>query len=182
VDRARCGSVECTMKRFFLLSGRCKPVAALLLAAWIAAATPGQASGNTARMALDDVRATAKDWQPDAILTSIYTASADADGKADAWDYGFYSPKNGNYLNVTAKGRSIDTLQIAVGQTAAVPSDFLDSNEVVAAAAKAGMKSDSMRMRLTKAQWLVNNGDQKGDMSLWLNPRTGRVIKRQRVQ
>lgn len=179
--RASCGGGKKVMRRVFLLFRRRKTFLGLMAGIWIAAAAPGHAAGNTARAALDDVIETAKHWHPDAILTSVYTASADVDGRATSWAYGFYSPKNGKYLNVTAKGRSIDTLEITVGQSEPVPANFLDSDAVVAAASKAGMNADTMRMRLTKSQWLVNDGDQKGALSIWLNPRTGRLIKRQIV-
>jgi len=39
-----------------------------------------------------------------------------------------------------------------------------------------------MRMQLTRAQWVINSGDQEGALSVWLNPRTGRLIKKQAVQ
>ena len=154
----------------------------LLAAILTAGSLPGYAAGNTARVALENAIETAKQWRPDAVLTSIYTTTADIDGKALSWSYGFYSPKAASYLNVTARGRSIETLEIAVGQTAAVSSDFVDSNLAVAEATKAGIKADAMRMRLTKTEWLVNSGDQKGALTIWLNPRTGKLIKRQTVQ
>jgi hypothetical protein len=154
----------------------------LLAACWMLGPRPAYAAGNTARVALENAIETAKKWQPDAILTSIYTASADIDGKSVSWAYGFYSTKAGKHLNVTARGRAIETLEIAVGQTASVPTDFLDSNQVIAEATKAGVQSDSLRMRLTRTEWLVNSGDQKGDLTVWLNPRTGKLIKRQTIQ
>jgi len=154
----------------------------LLAAFFMVGSLPVHAAGNTARVALESVIAAAKQWRPDAVLSSIYTTTADIDGKAVSWSYGFYSPKAGSYLNVTARGRSIETLEIAVGQTDAVSADFLDSHQAVAEAVKAGIQADTMRMRLTKTEWLVNSGDHKGALTIWLNPRTGKLIKRQTVQ
>jgi len=170
------------MRRSLFVSVRCSTVLALVAVVMIASATPGYAAGSTARAALEDAIETARKWHPDAILTSVYTASADVDGKGASWSYGFYSPKAGNYLNVTSTGRAINTLEVSVGQTEAVPADFLDSDQVVAEATKSGVMAQTMRMRLTKTEWLVNTGDQKGALTVWLNPRTGKVIKRQTVQ
>jgi hypothetical protein len=170
------------MRRSFLISMRCTMALAVIVAVGIYGATPGYAAGSTARTALESAIEAAKQWRPDAILSSVYTAGADIDGKSTSWSYGFYSPKAGSYLNVAARGRSITTLEIAVGQNVAVPADFLDSDLAVAAATKAGIKAESMRMRLTKTEWLVNSGDQKGALTIWLNPRTGRLIKSQKVQ
>jgi hypothetical protein len=154
----------------------------LLAAALLLGAPALHAAGNLARAALDDATAAAKQWKPDAILTSVSSNTVDIDGKGVAWFYSFYSLKANSYLAVTSKGRSIDTMQIGTGQTDSVPADFLDSDKAMAEAVKAGLKGDAMRMQLTRAQWVINSGDKKGDLSVWLNPRTGRLIKRQAVQ
>ena len=170
------------MKRFADNSIRTGAALTLIAAALLLSPAPGYTAGNTARAALNDATETAKKWRPDAILTSISASAVDADGKGSSWLYGFYSPKAGNYLIVTAKGRSLDTLELGSGQKEAVPAEFLDSDQAMAEAAKAGLKSETMRMRLSRTEWLVNGGDQKGALSVWLNPRTGRLIKRQAVQ
>jgi len=170
------------MRKSFLIRLRFNAVLVLIAAAFAAVSPPVYAAGNTARGALQEAVKTAQQWRPDAVLTSVYTATADVDGKGVSWSYGFYSPEARKYLNVTAKGYSISTLEITIGQTEAVPPDFLDSDQVIAEATKAGVKAETMRMRLTKTEWLVNSGDQKGDLTVWLNPRTGKLIKRQTVQ
>ena len=153
-----------------------------MAACFVLGSLPGYAAGNNARVALDAAIEAAKKWQADAVLTSVYTPSADIDGKSAAWSYGFHSAKAGNYLNVTARGRSIETLEVGVGQNDAVATDFMDSDLVIAEAAKTGVPVENVRMRLTKTEWLVNTGDQKGAVTLWLHPRTGKLIKRQTVQ
>ena len=170
------------MKRFGDNSIRTGAALTLIAAALLWSPAPGYAAGNTARATLNDATETAKKWRPDAILTSISASAVDAEGKGTSWLYGFHSPKAGNYLIVTAKGRSLDTLELGSGQKEAVPAEFLDSDQAMAEAAKAGLKSDTMRMRLSRTEWLVNGGDQKGALSVWLNPRTGRLIKRQAVE
>jgi hypothetical protein len=148
----------------------------------VAGVAPGFAAGTTARVALEKAIETGQQWQSDAILTSIYTATADIEGRSTFWTYGFFSPKAGKYFNVTVRGRVVETLEIAVGQKEVVPNDFLESDQVIAEAMKAGVQADAVRMRLTKNEWLVNSGDQKGALTVWLNPRTGKLIKRQAVQ
>jgi hypothetical protein len=155
---------------------------ALVAALLILGSLPGHAAGITARAAVDKAIETALQWRPDAILTSIYTATADVEGRSTFWTYGFHSPRAGNYLNVTVRGRAVETLEIAVGQKEMIPKDFLESDQVIAEAVKAGIEAETVRMRLTKTEWLVNSGDQKGALTVWLNPRTGKLIKKQVVQ
>ncbi|MBI2819262.1 MAG: hypothetical protein HYX73_04715 [Acidobacteria bacterium] len=170
------------MRKSFLIRLRFAAVLVLIAAPFAAVSQPVYAAGYTARAALQEAVKTAQQWRPDAILTSVYTTTADVDGKGVSWSYGFYSPKAHKYLNVTAKGYSVSTLEITIGQTEAVPADFLDSDQVIAEASKAGVKAEIMRMRLTKTEWLVNSGDQKGDLTVWLNPRNGKLIKLQTVE
>jgi len=169
------------MQKTLLISSRFQATL-FLMASLMAFATSGYAAGNKARAALEDATATAKKWRPDAILTSISSNSVDAEGRGVAWFYSFYSPKARSYLAVTARGRAIDTLELGTGSNSAVPAEFIDSDSAMAEAVKAGVKGESLRMRLTRTEWLVNSGDQKGALSVWLNPRTGRLIKRQTVQ
>lgn len=144
--------------------------------------SPVYAAGNTARAAINDVTTEAKKWQPDAVLTSVSSLTVDKDGKAASWFYGFYSPKTRKFLNVTAKGRAIETLELPTGQTAAVNGDFLDSDKIMEQAAQSGLKGDSPRIQLTRTSWLVSGGSQKGDVILFLNPLTAKLIKRQSVE
>jgi len=154
----------------------------LLAGMLLAPASEIYAANSAARVELGDAVQEATKWQPDAILTSVSSLTVDTEGNAATWFYGFYSPKAGKWLNVTAKGRSIETLELGTGQTEAVPTDFLDSDKAMQAAAKLGVKGDAPRMGLSRAAWLISGGDKKGSVAVWLNPRTGRLIKRQTVQ
>ena len=140
------------------------------------------AAGNTARAVLDDAIEAAQKWRPDAILTNVSSVSVGTDGRAPTWFYSFYSPKSRGFLNVTAKGRSIDTLELETGQKETVPVDFLDSDKVMEAAAKAGLKGESPRMGLTRTAWIVSGGQTKGDSTLWISAKTGKFLRRQAVQ
>jgi len=162
---------------------------ALILAAWPAAAQVNErpqyrasSGGTKARTMLNEAIAAGKKWQPDAILTSISTFSADTQGGASNWFYGFYSPKNDSYLNLTARGFSLDPLQAATGKREAVAADFLDSDQVMAAAVRLGIKGTSPTMGLTGNTWIVMGGTETGNTGVFLNARTGKLIKRQVVQ
>ena len=140
------------------------------------------AAGVTARAALADAIEAAKKWKPDAVLTNVTSITVGPDGKGTTWFYGFYSARTNAFLNVTAKGRMIETLEVGTGQKDSLPAEFMDSDAIMDAAIKAGLKGTSPRMGLTRAAWIVNGGTDKGDVGVWLNPRTGNVIKRQAVQ
>lgn len=172
---------EIRMQKMLLIRSRFQATL-FLMVAMLAVVASGYAAGNRARAALEDATATAKKWRPDAILTSISSNSVDSEGRGAAWFYSFYSPKARSYLAVTARGRAIDTLELGTGSNVAVPAEFIDSDGAMAEALKAGVKGESLRMRLSRTEWLVNSGDQKGALSVWLNPRTGKLIKRQTVQ
>jgi hypothetical protein len=157
-------------------------LARLLLVCYLAISGSSlYAAGVTARAALADAIAAAKQWKPDAILTNVTSITVGPDGKGTTWFYGFYSPRSNAFLNVTAKGRMIDTLEVGTGQKDPLSQEFLDSDAIMDAAIKAGMKGASPRMGLTRTAWIVNGGSDKGDVGVWLNPRTGAVIKRQAV-
>jgi hypothetical protein len=162
---------------------------ALVLTAWPAAAQSSPlpqyragSGGTKAHAMLDEAVAAGKKWQPDAILTSISTFSADMQGGASNWFYGFYSPKKDTYLNVTAKGFSLEPLQATTGKKQALPADFLDSDQVMAAAVKLGIKGTSPTMGLSGNTWIVMGGTETGNTGVFLNARTGTLIKRQVVQ
>jgi hypothetical protein len=154
----------------------------LLLASLLTVPEALHAAGNTARAALADAVTAAKEWKPDAILTNVTSITVGPDGKGMTWFYGFYSPRANAFLNITAKGRMIDTLEVGTGQKDRLPTEFLDSDVIMDAAIKLGMKGASPRMGLTSSAWIVNGGSEKGDVGVWLNPRTGQLIKRQAVQ
>ena len=154
-----------------------------LLAVLVAvASSTAHAAGNTAKAALQQATEVAKEWKPDAVLTSISCSAVGEDGKGTTWFYGFYSPRSDSYLNVTAKGRQIEPLEVGAGRKESLPSDFIDSDQAMTEAIKLGIKGKAPTMGLTRAAWIVNGGSANGDTGVWLNPRTGRLIKRQVMQ
>ena len=66
----------------------------LALVALILFLAPAQAAADgTAKSGLAQAIQLGKKWQPDAVLTSIGTPGADANGKSRLWQYDFYSKK-----------------------------------------------------------------------------------------
>ena len=157
-----------------------KWVTGLILSAGmvLSLAVPVHAAGNPAKAAVDDATETAKKWKPDAILTRISSTTVDVDGKSSIWFYLFYSPKAGGYLNVTAKGRAMETLELGVGEKTALPAEYLDSPAIMAEANKAGLQGDARRMNLDRTAWIVSGSN----IAVFLNPKTGKLVKRQKVQ
>jgi hypothetical protein len=131
---------------------------------------------------LNEVMAASKKWQPDAILTSIATFSADPQGGAAKWFYGLYSPKQGRYLNITVTGRALEQLPAGTGKDEAIPSDFLDSDQIMAEAVKLGIKGTGPTMGLSGNTWIVMGGTAIGNTGVFLDAKTGKLIKRQLVQ
>jgi hypothetical protein len=162
---------------------------AVILVAWPGAAQVNErpqyragSGGTKARAMLNEAIEAGKKWEPDAMLTSISTFSADMQGGASNWFYGFYSSKKNSYLNVTARGFSLDQLQAATGKKEAVPTDFLDSDQVMTAAVKLGIKGTSPTMGLSGNTWIVMGGTETGNTGVFLDAKTGKLIKRQVVQ
>lgn len=106
------------------------------------ALTPSFAA-STAKEALKDVTAAAQKWQPDAVLTHISTLMARGDGKADQWLYTFYSPKAKKSAIVTVRDKTVDvTADVRNTSTDPLGGDYVDSDKVMEAATKAGLKLD----------------------------------------
>lgn len=134
------------------------------------------AAGSKARGALEDVTNNAKQWKPDAVLTSVSTNAVNPDGTAAVWFYHFYSRKADQHLNITSKGRALDPLEVGTGPTAAVAADFIDSDHAMQAAVARGLKGESPQMGLTSKGWIVSGGSNAGDVAVTLNARTGAMI------
>jgi uncharacterized protein YxeA len=154
----------------------------LVIALVAVASSTAHAAGNTAKVALKQATDAAKEWKPDAVLTSISSSTVGEDGKGTTWFYGFYSRRADSYLNVTAKGRTVETLEVGTGRKESLAADFIDSDQAMAEAIKLRIRGKGPSMGLTRTAWIVNGGSVKGDTGVWLNPRTGRLIKRQTME
>jgi hypothetical protein len=156
-------------------------------------ATPA-AAASSAKAALTQVKAAAATWQADAVLTHISTLTAKSDGKANSWLYTVYSPKAKKSAIITARDGKIE-VEPDVRNTYIAPltTDFLDSDKVVEAARKAGLKTgkDGIGLGLTtfgqatgkpRVYWTVTVMGADSFSSVTLDPKDGTLIKRDDVK
>ena len=144
------------------------------------------AGGATARAGLGKSTEIAKKWQGDAVLTSISSLEVQPDGTAKTWLYMFYSPASKKYNIVTVKGTSFEGLEVNSGMSLPIVGEFLDSDRAVAEARKNGMKGSSISVGLNmggigkdaRLYWSVNGGFEKGDVSVTLDGKTGKFVKK----
>lgn len=126
--------------------GICK--AAAFLVAFVFCAPLGGVHGSaagrpaTARTLLTEARQAAARWQPDAVLVSVTALQANDDGTAPpsilGWNYTFHSPKSGKWAGFHAGPQGIERVELPAGFTQPVPSDFVDSDRVLAEVRKNG--------------------------------------------
>ena len=145
-----------------------------------------EAAGQTAKAALQGVVATARKWQPDAVLVSLSTDKAKSDGTSDEWKYSFYSPASKKRFVATARGTKVDGREVRLGFSTEPMADFIDSNKAMQEAKKNGLKGNepSMAVKLQGAGkaadffWIVNGGYNKGDVSIFLEAKSGKFVNR----
>ena len=145
-----------------------------------------QAADPLARTQLTKTVAMAKQWVPDAVLTSISSIMVNKDGSGKQWLHSFYSPKTKRYMIITVKANSIDTSEVRTGFAGPIGEDFIDSDKAMAIAKKSGLKGSSYSMGLnmmgaagmnSSPVWSVNGGFDKGDVSVMLDAKTGKVLR-----
>ena len=147
----------------------------------------------TAKSALDAVQAAGKKWQADAVLTHVSTLTATADGKARSWLYTYYSPKAKKSAIVTASDTNLEIDEVRNTSVDPLTTDFLDSDKVLDAASKAGLKlgTDEVMLGLTTVGqatgkpfvcWAVTVMSAGTLSSVTLDPKTGALIKRDEVK
>lgn len=168
---------------------------AFVLAVSIALVTAAPAlAASTARTALGEVMAQAKKWQPDAVLTHVSTLTAKADGKSRSWLYTVHSPKAKKSAIVTTRDLKAELEE--VGRNTSIDplaADFLDSDKVVDAARKAGLKvgTDDIGLGLTtfgqatgkpRVYWAVSVMSADSMSSVTLDAKDGALVKRDDVK
>lgn len=163
------------------------------VAAVLVAATPAVAA-STARAALDGVQAQAKKWQPDAVITHVATLTAKADGTAREWLYTVYSPGKKKSAIATARDLKIEFDEVDRNTSVSpLASDYLDSDKVMDAARKAGLKTgaDGIGLGLTtfgqatgkpRVYWTVTVMDNDRMSSVTLDARDGAFVKRDEMK
>ena len=177
------------MKKF--ISGFVRLIA---LGFGLAVLTPLAFANATAKSALKNVEAAAKKWQADAVLTHISTLNAKPDGKAASWLYTYYSPKVKKSAIVTASGNKVETDEVLHNTSIDPLSEgFLDSDKVMAAAAKAdpAMGNADAALGLTtfgkatgkpRVCWAVTVTTEAGFSSVTLDANNGALIKKDHVK
>ena len=149
---------------------------------------------STAKAALNEVQAAGKKWQADAVLTHVSTMTGNADGKAKSWLYTVYSPKLKKSAIITSMDTKLEIDEV-FHNTSVHPLavDFLDSDKVLEAASKAGLKlgTSGILLGLTtfgqaagkpRVYWTVTVTSAEMMSSVTLDPKTGALIKRDDVK
>ena len=154
--------------------------------AGLAVASVVAAAGQTAKASLSQVVATARKWQPDAVLVSLSTDKAKSDGTSDDWKYSFYSPASKKRFVATARGTKVDGREVRLGFSTEPMGDFIDSDRAMQEAKKNGLKGNepSMAVKLQGAGkgaeflWIVNGGYNKGDVAIFIEAKSGKFVNR----
>jgi hypothetical protein len=167
--------------------------AAATLLAVHALPAPAAGDGSTARGAVKVATAAAKNWQSDAVLTSVSTLEASPDGKSAKWAHLYYSIKTKKgYLVDVAGGKVVTATEVRPHVTDAVETAFIDSDRAMAVAKANGVETKgrpySMALRLTGKNtkkpitaWLVGGGFSKGAVAVAVDAKTGKFEFRQEI-
>lgn len=142
---------------------------------------PALAEGLTARAALPQVLARAKEWQADAALVHLSTTKVQAHGKASEWLYSFYSPATKKRCVVAARPGSVTVKEVTLGSDTEPLGEFVDSDKAAEVAAKNGLKGNEPSMSVLRprgapasgTRWLVTGGFEVGDTTITLDAKTG---------
>ena len=164
---------------------KCGMLAALILIL-SSAGSIAYAAGLTAKASLTQVAAAGKKWKGDAVLVSLSSVKVHLDGTAAEWKYSFYSPGSRKRCVVTANTSGIRTKDVNLGYSTEPLGDFIDSDKAMQEAKKNGLKGNDLNMavkfqgtgRSAAAYWIVNGGFAKGDVSIFLEAKTGKFSSR----
>jgi hypothetical protein len=115
----------------------------------------GPARFTTAKAALQAATARAKSWQGDAVLVDLNTYPVNPDGTARVWNYIFYSElAPGKAYSVTmgmeesAKEFPLDSAAAKAPRAKIALREFLDSDQAVQAAQRAGFSTTGKKLFL----------------------------------
>lgn len=163
-----------------------------LLAAPLVLVHAAQAA-QTAKAAITQAAPVAAKWQADAQLAHVSTLRGQGDGRAASWLCTYYSPKAKKSAIVTVRDGGKVEVDADVRNTSidAIGSDFVDSDQAAAAAAKAGLKLDKGAKDLgfglvvggqatgkPRLYWSVTVSSDKGMSSVTLDGKTAAFVKR----
>ncbi|HXH73249.1 MAG TPA: hypothetical protein VNI58_10585 [Mariprofundaceae bacterium] len=165
-----------------MMNRRFQKLAMLTMVMVVMGADAALAGGLTARSALPQVIAAGKQWQGDAVLVSLSSISVHADGTADEWKYAFYSPGADKRCVITANGSNVKLMEVRLGYSTKDLGDFIDSDQAMQEAKKHGLKGNEPNMSVNyqgsgpseATYWIINGGYATGDVSVFLDARTGK--------
>jgi len=136
----------------------------------------------TARASLSEAQDAAKSWRADSVLTHISTSRVSENGTAKEWIYEFYSPKAKIWFYVSAQGERIEGTETGFGKSDVLADMFFDSDRAMQTAKAHGLKGKTPGMSLAiyrfggnpVAYWMVSGGYEKGDVTIFLEAKTGK--------
>jgi len=118
--------------------------------------------------------------RPDAVLVAIDTSTANPDGSAYTWAYLYYSSKAGDQtlIMIDDEGK----VSQFPGMTAFTKpiSDFIDSDQAMAAAVAAGLKTNNFGMKMSlknadRAEWFIPGSD----LSYTIDAISGKLLSKE---
>lgn len=154
-------------------------------------------AAQTAKAAITQATPAAAKWQADAQLTHVSTLRGQGDGRAASWLCTYYSPKAKKSAIVTVRDGGKVEVDADVRNTSvdAIGTDFVDSDQAVAAAAKAGLKFDQGAKGLgfglvvggqatgkPQLYWSVMVSSDKGMSGVTLSGKDAAFIKRDDIK
>jgi hypothetical protein len=160
-------------------------IGAVIATFLVAGSGMATAADLTAQAARPQAVAAARKWRPDAMLTHVSSITVNADGSAKSCLYTFYASRSKKSLIVTAAGTTLETLEVPNTSVQPIGEGFLDSNQAMREAKKHDLKGSSPSMGLVvmgftgAPTWSVNGGFAEGDVSVILDGKTGKFIRRQ---
>jgi hypothetical protein len=158
---------------------------------------PQAQAAQTAKAACARAAAPAAKWRPDARLTHVSTLRGQGDGRAANWLCSYYSAQAKKSAIVTVRDGGKVEVDADVRNTSvdAIGSDFVDSDQAVAAAAKAGLKFDKGTKELglglvvggqaaggAQLYWSVTVSHDKGFSGVTLRGKDAAYVKRDDVK
>jgi len=168
--------MEISTKQFLLVLCH-----ALLFGVWTASDLQAGSTLPTARSHLAAVETEALKWQPDAVLVSVNTSTADPEGGAYTWAYLYHSPElNQQMAFMVGEDGALNQFPGYGTAFTTTIGDFIDSNQAMAAAVAAGMKTNDYGMTMAlknadRVEWFIPGPD----YSYTIDAATGELLSKE---
>lgn len=147
-------------------------------------------SENTAKTSFAQAVKTARSWKNDAEPVQISGPSVNENGVAEEWIYSFYSSQAKSWYNVSIRGDKVEGTEVGFGRKDLLSEPFIDSNKAMEIAKANGLKGALPSMALSVYQfggkpagyWLVTGGYETGDVSIFLEAKSGKFYRRNVIE